>query len=99
MKLKSKNTVNKKKKLQTTLGKAAETPNEKDNDDDVDISHVGRSIDTSIHGLQEVVTALQNATTEVTICHIHRIHFVKKGRTIFIASKLSSNELMAFYFR
>lgn len=65
MKTTSKSVVNKKKKLQTTLGKAPEAP--KEGTDNVDVSHVGRSIDTSIHGLREVVSLLQNATAEVNV--------------------------------
>lgn len=56
--------VIKRKKLQTTLAKAIEPRNEKD-DDEVDVSHVGRPIDTSIHNLRDVISLLQNATPEV----------------------------------
>lgn len=66
MKNTSKSVVNKKKKLQTTLGKAPELQKE-DSDDEVDVSHVGRAIETSVHGLQQVVSLLKNATAEVTV--------------------------------
>lgn len=66
MKTTSKSVVNKKKKLQTTLGKAPEAPKE-GSDEEVDVSHVGRSIETSVHGLHQVVSLLKNATAEVTI--------------------------------
>lgn len=67
MKMTSKSVV-KKKKLQTTLGKAIETPEEQN--DDVDVSHVGRPIATSIYGLRDAVALLQNATPEVKTTYI-----------------------------
>lgn len=54
-----------KKKLQTTLGRAAEMP--KMEDDDLDLSHLRKPIDTSIFGLREVLSLFETATAEVNI--------------------------------
>lgn len=56
----SKSTKKSKKPLQTTLGRAAPTTGEK-----VDISHVGKSIHTSIFGLSNLLSLPQTGTQEV----------------------------------
>lgn len=63
----TKNSI-KKKKLQTTLGKAAETPKSDDDvEDQLDLSHLQKPIDTSVVGLRDVLSLLQTATSEVKI--------------------------------
>lgn len=61
----------KKKKLQTTLGKAVEVP--KQDDGHLDLSHLQKPIVTSITGLPDVLSLLQNATAEV-----HNISLLRK---------------------
>lgn len=63
MKMSTKSVV-KKKKLQTTLGKAIEIQKE-ETGDCLDVAHLKKPIETSIYGLREIVSLLQNATNEV----------------------------------
>lgn len=65
---------NKRRKLQTTLGKAAEVP--KNEEDDVDLAHLRKPIGTSIFGLREVLSLLQTATEEVNLCFTLKVFVV-----------------------
>lgn len=59
------------------LSKAAEEVPQADEDDDLDLSHLQKPIETSIRGLREAASLLQTATAEVN-------HDCKKNLKIMV---------------
>lgn len=59
----NKNSKKARKPIETTLGKAAVKPKEKEND----ISHLRKPIETSVSGIKQILSILETATNEVII--------------------------------
>lgn len=69
MKMSSRFTSKKNKRtLQTTLGKASHDPGK---EDETDLSHMWKPIQTSIFGLEEVLALFKTATEEVIPTNIY----------------------------